>query len=319
MNTRPLIIGLVLLASGPVRGADGRQVRCGVHDYFGDAALFNLFAYEDVRHHESDTEGRVAIGGGARGTTASFLVDYRIGGGLTGENRVSLLLGGPLTMSRGTIEPGNVVYGRQAPDLDESVGLSGGLYRAPLAAGTGPWFDATLAALTRQSQGLAARVPTAAIDEASPSLSLAGAGAGAAPAGELVFAIGRGVLADGNAVHELRLDAPAGTPVIINVGGARVTLADFGFVLTGGVEAKDVLFNFPEAETVHLSGIGLQGSVLAPAANLVFVNGVVHGGVYVRSFHGEGLGFNDGQIAHVFAGCDDDKAELGLLRTLGWN
>lgn len=59
------------------------------------------------------------------------------------------------------------------------------------------------------------------------------------------------------------ITAPAGSTVLINVGGTTVT-ASGGAVVLHGVTRENVLYNLPKATVLSLASRGLEGSLLAP-------------------------------------------------------
>ena len=66
----------------------------------------------------------------------------------------------------------------------------------------------------------------------------------------------------------MSIDAPAGTTVLINVSGNR----DY------------VIFNLYEAESLTITGMSFEGSILAPRADLDFVNGSMNGQLIVDNW-----------------------------------
>ena len=61
------------------------------------------------------------------------------------------------------------------------------------------------------------------------------------------------------------IDVPAGSRVRVDVLGDAIELNHMGFYVSGAT-SDSVLFNFREASTVRLTGVGVLGSVLAPYA-----------------------------------------------------
>lgn len=290
---------------------------CLIPKLLGNAGLFNLYVYDSVRHHESDTDGRIAIGGGASGSGASTLRNYRVGAMLPTGNRLTLLVNGPLAFNDGKVDPANVIYGRNKPAIDGSVFVSGQVLPAPSSFGVTQFFQQTQVELERAAKDLAA-LPGLEVTTATASVSLVGTNSA-----RNVFRVGPNVLRPGSVTNEFRIHAPAGSLVVVNVAGSAVAMTGFNFRLSGGVQPETILFNFHEAQTVELSDVGIQGTVLAPFANVAFTNGVVKGNLLARSFHGRQLQSgnyepNDGQLNDLFAQCVDDGQVSALLRKLGF-
>jgi choice-of-anchor A domain-containing protein len=103
--------------------------------------------------------------------------------------------------------------------------------------------------------------------------------------------------ADLNRAHGVLISAPAGSTVLINIDGTADRLMNFGFFLFG-VNRQRVLYNFYQAQTLTLSQIGIQGSILAPRANITFNLGALWGQLIGKSFVGAGE-LDDAQ----FTGC----------------
>ena len=86
--------------------------------------------------------------------------------------------------------------------------------------------------------------------------------------------------------RNITINAPAGSTVLVNALGTSISSA--GFSLQGGVRADHVLLNFPGYTSLTLKNIGLQGTILAPAADVSFYSGNISGQVIAGSFVGSG-------------------------------
>jgi choice-of-anchor A domain-containing protein len=105
---------------------------------------------------------------------------------------------------------------------------------------------------------------------------------------------------------QLQLIVPANSSVIVNVSGTVVTWGG-GFVMPdGGVSCKTgtsswchrILYNMYEATTVTMTGIGVQGSVLAPYATVDGGGGNIDGQLICEYLKG-GLEYHP----YFFSGC----------------
>lgn len=97
--------------------------------------------------------------------------------------------------------------------------------------------------------------------------------------------------------HTLRISAPGGATVILNVSGSSAVFASQGLFLSG-ITANRVLFNFPDALSLYIGNIEIHGSVLAPRADVTFPAGQLNGHLVVKSLYGQG------QMNHqIFWGC----------------
>jgi hypothetical protein len=70
--------------------------------------------------------------------------------------------------------------------------------------------------------------------------------------------------------------------------GAADSIQNTGFSLIGGIGADHVLYNFYGATSLTLSGVGVEGTILAPTAAVTFNNGAINGGMIAGSLVGSG-------------------------------
>jgi choice-of-anchor A domain-containing protein len=89
-----------------------------------------------------------------------------------------------------------------------------------------------------------------------------------------------------NVAQALTINAPGTSTVIVNVSGKSINWSNFGVSL-GGIDRTKVLFNFYEATSITFTNIGLEGSLLAPTANLYLTNGSVNGNAIAQSWNTE--------------------------------
>jgi len=104
--------------------------------------------------------------------------------------------------------------------------------------------------------------------------------------------------ADASRTHFWQISAPAGSTEVVNISGASVHLSNFSFSLVGGITRDRVLFNLPEATSLGISGISVEGTVLAPHAHIQFDSGQINGNLIGASISGTGQAHATG-----FDGC----------------
>lgn len=93
---------------------------------------------------------------------------------------------------------------------------------------------------------------------------------------------------------EIRIDAPANSVVVVNFTGCEALADNCGtafkhisFILSGGITANRVLYNFYQVERLSFAyGTGVNGVILAPWATLQFEEIHVNGQVFVEKFIG---------------------------------
>ena len=233
---------------------------------------FNGLIYADMNQKTSDSEGRLAVGGNAT------FEDYLIGSKLTPDpQRVDLLVGKNLVFTRGEVRSGATVYGGTA--TVEDVVFFGGTYQLP------DFFSFDRAAqwgrtLSWSTAGYPAN-GTVEISGAGPKFLLSLTGT---QRHVNVFQLQAADIAN---AFEIKITAPVGSTVIVNILGSSVSMSTQAFTAVG-VTAKNILLNMVNATTLNIEAIGVLGSILAPYADVTFNNAAIDGYVVVRSMSGTG-------------------------------
>lgn len=83
-------------------------------------------------------------------------------------------------------------------------------------------------------------------------------------------------------IHSLKIEHD--DYVIINVLGTDCELSNIGIESTAG--CSKTLFNFVDAERIHISQVTIPGSVNAPSAHIVGSSGMINGQLVAKSFEG---------------------------------
>jgi len=247
---------------------------------------YNAIFFGDYSMQYSDVEGALAVGG-----NANIGSGFSVGDKLTNPD-YALVVGGNLSTGSGQIYYGDVAVGGDAT-IDSSV----------------YW------GLVNNGQTLTENDPNLPVDFAAVeqlALDTSAYYAGLSATGSVVNTWGTytvGNTADGGPqvffmtaeqlkeAHTLALAfTPSnGSSVIINVSGSIIDFANMG---TFFAPSQNILFNFYEAETVNMSGVGVWGNILAPTADFYASSGQVNGVVIGESWTGglqinNSLGFND--------------------------
>ncbi|WNG20265.1 choice-of-anchor A family protein [Cystobacter fuscus] len=241
---------------------------CCVNIHLSDYNLFLLENYTGGHY----IAGKLAAGGDIT------LTDFSVGDELPSEGTANMLVaGGNLALSRGGVW-GDVWYGGSY-STDRSV-----IYRRGHATqGTPINFVARFAELRDLSSKLG-RTP------ANGTTTIKSWGAimlnGTNPSSN-VFDVNASAF---NGISLFSLTAPAGSLAVVNIRGASVSLPSFGIKYSGGINPRDVIFNFVDATRIDASRIGIQGTLLAPNARVTFNQGSWKGGLYAVSLTGESSG-----------------------------
>jgi choice-of-anchor A domain-containing protein len=226
----------------------------------------NVIVLNDATAEGADVEGRMYVAHDA------YFPNYAIGTRMAPDAaRADLVVGNDLYFGGGAVPNGRICYGAVLERGDASS-LGGYHNEVPID------FAAVEQEMTADSTSLAA---LAANGTAKTGLEVVFTGTDATLN---VFEVQALDLAR---MTSMTISAPASSTVLINIRGETVSLQNFGFTLIG-VAREHVLYNLPEATTLTMSGVGIQGSLLAPFADLTFANGNIDGQLVVRNFSGSG-------------------------------
>lgn len=265
--------------------------------YFTNATEYNLFTFGSTSIINTSVGGRIASGG------SISLTNISVGAQLTNSNgsRDDVITAGALQMTYGSVANGNIRHAGAAALT--GVGLpNGSAYQAssPLS------FTDARNSIIDFSNSLANLDVTGSTSVAWGGVTLTGSSADLN-----VFSVSSADLFNANS---FTINAPTSSTVLINVGGATNRMQNFGFNLVGATKSN-ILFNFFETTTLNLSGIGVEGSILAPLAAVGFSNGALNGSLIAESFRGSGS-FNNqpftGSLTSVPAPGAASLAMLGL-------
>ncbi len=237
----------------------------------GPAAPFNLFVLRNLTQPSSDTEGKVAVGGNAN------LSNYSVGDKLPNSNGTEdmLVVGGNLVYTSGRVYHGNVAYGGFTNLPINAVSIEEGTLRHDNSVIDFAAATTYLEALSTRLAGYAANGTTTfqwgtiSLNSSNPYLN--------------VFTVNA---SDLNTAHTVEINVPNGSTVLVNILGTTVSW--HGGLWINGTSINSVLFNFPDAQNITISGIDVKGSFLAPFADLNFAAGIITGQTIVKSMTGAG-------------------------------
>ncbi len=237
----------------------------------GPATPFNVFVLGNISQPSADTEGKLAVGGNAN------LGGYSVGDKLANTNGTEdvLVVGGNLIYTSGRVYNGNVVFGGTSNLPISSVSIEEGTLRQ----------DANVidfAAATTYLEGLSTQLG----GYASNGTTTFQWGALTLTNSDPFFNIFSVNAADLNAAHTVEINVPNGATVLVNIHGTTVNW--HGGLFVHGTSIRNVIYNFPEATSITISGIDVTGSFLAPFADLTFPAGIITGQTIVKSMTGSG-------------------------------
>ena len=272
---------------------------------------FNVVTLGNLALHNTEINGRAAVGG-----TATF-ENFNLGRSLTSDaSRLDLVVGGAANLKSGQIAHGSGIAGSKTLT---SVGLP--TAGASFQTGPAPLDFAALGAdLLATSDSLALLAATGTTQSIWGALTLTGT--------DPLLNVFTVSAADFVNQWGVRINAPAGSTVLINVTGTALNLG-WGLDMTlngfqGSNEAQAqqfnrVLWNFADATTIS-SHSSWRGSILAPNANVTFDSGAIIGDLMVNSLDTRSeiynVGFN-GALPRPAADSDPasvpEPASLALL------
>ncbi|MBN8545883.1 MAG: choice-of-anchor A family protein [Ignavibacteria bacterium] len=237
----------------------------------GPARPYNVFVLENIIQPSADTEGKLAVGGNAN------LSNYSVGDKLPNSNGAEdvLVVGGNLYYTSGRVYNGNVAYGGLTNLPISAVSIDEGTLRHDASVIDFAAAKTHLENLSTQLSGYAVNGTTTFqwgtvnLTHNDPYLN--------------VFTVNG---SDLNAAHTFEINVPNGSAVVVNILGTTINW--HGGLFVNGTAMNNVLYNFPQATSLTISGIDVKGSVLAPLAALNFPAGIITGQTIVKSMTGSG-------------------------------
>ncbi|HVU34701.1 MAG TPA: choice-of-anchor A family protein [Opitutaceae bacterium] len=245
-----------------------------------EAGSFNLLTWGNASLLNSDAEGTVAIGGNA--TFNQYSVGTKANQALPTD--ASLVVGGNLTAGNGQVYNGSIYVGGTYSGPGYSLNsAAGSVTQAGLGLGVPFDFAGARTALTAKSESYGAEASTGTSLLQWSTLTLTGSNTDLN-----VFNISAADLA---AASTLTIDVAANSHVLINISGSSATFSNKG--IDGTFAATNTLFNFYQATSLNMSGIGVEGSILAPHADVSFLSGQMNGQLIANSFSGASWGVGE--------------------------
>lgn len=188
----------------------------------------------------------------------------------------TIVAGGDLTMSNAQAHAGNCAYGGRlnAPQWACADG------KFVQAAGVEPFAHdfAVLVNLTADWDSLPATDPVSRIEYELTLRQISSRQVAIFDVDPTLF----------NECQQMTIIAPEQNYVIVNVPGATNKFSNFEVNLQGGVNQTQVLWIFPESTYLDIDDVDVQGSVLAPLANVSFTAGQLNGSIYANNLVGTG-------------------------------
>ncbi len=272
----------------------------------GAASNFNVFTFSDFLGSGTDAQGRMAVGGNfAPASNGSFTIasglndgagiyDLVVGGNYTnlnaGMNSGDAYVGGNMTWTDPTIGHnawvagsftnssgggsvgGTIYYGgsfSSGDSLNHSK-VSPGSITSPIN------FADAQSSLDSLSATLASETANGTVAHAYSTYTLTGTDANLN-----IFDLTNSTYS----AATINISAPAGSTVVINVPGSAASFT-YGSINLSGVSANNVIWNFNNATSLALNGIGFNGTILAPGAAFSGTYGDIDGQLIANTVTG---------------------------------
>lgn len=262
----------------------------------GVANDYNVFVLGDASQQWTDSEGSVAIGGNAT------YQGYGVASSSANSLGIGLAVAGNLDYQNGQVFNGNVYVGGSA-----HIYNGGNIQHGSLVNGNPIDFAAAGNYLKSSSAAWSALANTGSVANNWGTITLTGT------SNTLnVFNVAG---ADMNSCNTLNINAPVGSTVLVNVSGISDFFGNRGVNLTG-VSANNVLYNYFEAKSLTISGVGVKGSLLAAEAAVDFSSANIDGTLIAASVRGGGEAHNYAFTGDITA-VPEPSSILAALSVLG--
>jgi len=265
---------LWLLATLGLLCSTSLKAQFSVEEAYG----YNAFIFGDMDYVGGDIEGALAVGGNFESGNYSINKTHT-----PVPYDAALIVGGDASHGGGEID-GDVYVGGTVSAMGNIVGGS-------LHEGENPIdFDEVYNAISDRSANYANMEETGGTYERSPHWP-----GGFITVSDPIFNVININIADINNLNGLEFSGVAGGQTLINIFGTdgedTLSFTNMGFFnnFSGtGYGAENILFNLVDIENLYLSGIGFQGSVLAPDTDVDFAGGQFNGQLIANSLVGSG-------------------------------
>lgn len=269
----------------------------------GIAGDYSLFSLGDATQTGAGSQGRIAVGGNL---TAMYtgLNSGNVGGG------PGAVVGGYANLVSGSLK-GGLVWGSGYSTNGYGFSVNGSISQ-------GQPIDFLSAAIEYQARSAFYANSYTSANLGTVTYLWGGTTLAGSNSSYNVFNVDGAKLLASNS---LTINAPAGSTVVVNVSGASAGMRYAGITLNG-VDSTRVLYNFYQATTLSFTGVGVNGTVLAPWATLTGSGGSANGPVIVAAANGtSGFGYGSGSFAGTlpnYAALTSDASQSGVPEPGAW-
>lgn len=237
----------------------------------GFAGDYNALVFGDAKV-TATVQGNLAVKGNT--TTSGVAINESLGSTVP----YAIVTGGNLNFQNGSVY-GNILHQGTYNKVDSGTIVNGTYARGSLID-----FNTSEAYYQNLSNQLAALTPNGTQELMYGGMYLYGKGTGKDSLVNFTISSEEFGKAGWANVENL-----SGKNMVYTFTGSEV-IVNKVFGLPQGVTGGDhVIYNFPNATKVSISGVDLRGSVLAPNAAVTFTNGQIHGNVIAKSLDSSSL------------------------------
>ncbi|MBD3107155.1 choice-of-anchor A family protein [Bacillus sp. AGMB 02131] len=285
MKNNFLIFAIILmnLVNCVIPGISNQMAEAaGIGSNLGIANDYNVFVLNNHYQSYSDAEGRVAVGNEAK------YIGYGIGDKLSSStDRFDLVVGKKINITGGTNFNGNTAIGTQGTIINYTM-TNNNREDNPIVSDVID-FDAAYLSLKSSSTAWSKLTPNGTVENVYGTLIFTGTNESLN-----VFSVTTDQLAKGK-IHGIKFNVPESATVLVNVFGTSLSMGNLQIFYKDsaatGSNAEKWMWNFPELETLDLSGMAIYGSVLAPDCTFTpSGSGNFNGTVVFQNFYNETAG-----------------------------
>lgn len=246
----------------------------------GAAGRYGNFVWDNFTSLSSTIEGRVAVGGNLS------LQNFSVGDKLDPNKLHDVVtVGGNVTFPSGRIYYGNLIAGGSVAGVGDAVRF--GVAPGAVIQGNATMpinFTGEREYLQELSTNLANLPANGTVQMQWGGLELKGD----CSSNSQVFNVNG---ADLGVAHTFAVSCiPAGATVVFNMSGQNVSIKSMGMQSLSTLRDK-VIFNFPQATSLKMTSVGIEGSILAPFALVDQPAGRIDGQVIVKSWYSTNWGY----------------------------
>lgn len=246
----------------------------------GAAGRYGNFVWDNFTSLSSTVEGRIAVGGNLS------LQNFSVGDKLDPNKLHDVVtVGGNVTFPSGRIYYGNLIAGGTVSGVGDPVRF--GMAQGAVIRGNSA-LDINFTGEREHLQELSTKLATL---PANGTVKMQWGGLelkGDCSSTSQVFNVNG---ADLGVAHTFAVSCiPANATVVFNVSGTNVAIKSMGMQSLTTLRDK-VLFNFPQATSLKMTSVGIEGSILAPFAQVDQPAGRIDGQVIVKSWYSTTNGY----------------------------